>query len=40
LAADYTSVIHLEAGYISRLSADEQRAILDSNPVEFYSIQI
>jgi L-fuconolactonase len=40
LAADYASVIRMESGYISKLSADEQRAILEDNPVEFYSLQI
>jgi L-fuconolactonase len=39
LAADYISVIDLEAGYISRLSKDEQEAILQKNPLEFYSIR-
>jgi L-fuconolactonase len=40
LAADYASVIRMESGYISKLSADEQRAILEDNPVGFYSLQI
>ncbi len=40
LAADYGSVIQMEAAYISRLSEDEQRAILEDNPVGFYSLQI
>jgi L-fuconolactonase len=40
LAAGYKSVIDLEAGYISKLSADEQYAILQKNPVAFYSIQL
>jgi L-fuconolactonase len=39
LAADYKSVIDLETGYLSRLSSDEQHAILEENPHEFYSIQ-
>lgn len=39
LAADYASVINLEADYIERLSRDEQEAILQKNPIEFYSIQ-
>ncbi|MGC2172294.1 MAG: amidohydrolase family protein [Candidatus Sulfotelmatobacter sp.] len=39
LAADYTSVIDLEAGFIGRLSGDEQNAILEKNSVEFYSIR-
>jgi L-fuconolactonase len=39
LAADYKSVIELETGYISRLSKDEQKAILEKNPLEFYSIR-
>lgn len=38
LAADYESVIRLELDYIARLSSDEQTAILETNPVEFYSI--
>jgi L-fuconolactonase len=38
LAADYSSVIKLEADYISRLSSAEQHAILEKNPTEFYSI--
>jgi L-fuconolactonase len=40
LATGYKSVIDLEAGYISKLSADEQYAILQKNPVAFYSIQL
>jgi L-fuconolactonase len=40
LAAEYAAVIHLEANYIARLSADEQRAILEKNPIEFYSINL
>ncbi len=39
LAADYKSVIELETGYISRLSDDEQMAIMEKNPVEFYSLE-
>jgi L-fuconolactonase len=39
LAAGYKSVIELESGYISRLSSYEQNAILEKNPLEFYSIQ-
>jgi L-fuconolactonase len=39
LAADYASVINLETDYIARLSSDEQDAILQRNPIEFYSIQ-
>jgi len=39
LAADYTSVINLEADYISRLSSDEQHAILEKNPIDIYSIR-
>lgn len=39
LAADYTSVINLEADYIARLSCDEQHAIWEKNPIEFYSIR-
>jgi L-fuconolactonase len=38
LAADYPSVINLEADYVARLSIDEQHAILEKNPIEFYSI--
>ena len=40
LAADYTSAINLAADYIGRLSGDEQHAILEKNPKEFYSIQL
>ncbi len=40
LAADYTSAINLGANYIGRLSGDEQRAILERNPIEFYSLQL
>jgi L-fuconolactonase len=39
LAADYASVVNLEAEYIRRLSGDEQHAILEKNAKEFYSIQ-
>jgi L-fuconolactonase len=39
LAAEYRSVINLEADYIARLSSDEQHAIWEKNPSEFYSIQ-
>jgi len=39
LAADYASVINLETDYIARLSGDEQQAILQKNPIQFYSIQ-
>jgi L-fuconolactonase len=39
LAADYSSVIDLELDYIAKLSADEQRAILQENPIKFYSLQ-
>ena len=39
LAADYGSVIKLETDYIARLSNDEQDAILQKNPMDFYSIQ-
>jgi len=39
LAADYASVMNLESDYIARLSSDEQHAILQENPIEFYSIQ-
>jgi L-fuconolactonase len=39
LAAEYTSVIKVETDYISRLSANEQHAILEQNPIEFYSIR-
>jgi len=40
LAGDYASVMNLETSYISRLSADEQRAILEENPAKFYSIPL
>jgi L-fuconolactonase len=40
LAADYASVINLATDYIARLSADEQDAILQKNPTEFYSIKL
>ena len=40
LAADYGSVINLAADYIGRLSGDEQHAIFEKNPLEFYSIQL
>jgi L-fuconolactonase len=39
LAGDYASVIELEIDYIAKLSADEQRAILEENPIKFYSLQ-
>lgn len=39
LAADYASVIDLEVDYIAKLSVDEQRAILQENPIKFYSLQ-
>ena len=38
LAADYKSVIGFELDYLARLSTDEQTAILETNPVEFYSL--
>lgn len=38
LAGDYKSVINLVADYIGRLSGDEQRAILEENPMKVYSI--
>lgn len=38
LAADYKSVIKLDTGYINRLSDEEQNAILEKNPLKFYSI--
>jgi L-fuconolactonase len=38
LAADYKTVIDLQAGYISQLSGDVQNAILGKNPLKFYSI--
>jgi L-fuconolactonase len=40
LVTDYSATINLAANYIGRLSRDEQRAILEKNPVEFYSIQL
>ena len=39
LAADYKSVIRLGLDYIARLSSDEQTAILETNPVEFYTMK-
>jgi L-fuconolactonase len=39
LAGDYKSVINLTANYIARLSDDEQRAILEENPMKVYSIR-
>jgi L-fuconolactonase len=39
LAADYAYVIRLGTGYLARLSSDEQKAILETNPAEFYSIR-
>jgi L-fuconolactonase len=39
LAAEYTSVMKVESDYISRLSVDEQHAILEKNPIDFYSIR-
>jgi L-fuconolactonase len=39
LAAEYTSVIKLETSYIEQLSVDEQHAILEENPIAFYSIR-
>jgi L-fuconolactonase len=38
LAADYKSVVELETSYIGHLSNDEQRAILEKNPMQFYSM--
>jgi L-fuconolactonase len=38
LSADYKSVIELETSYISQLSNDEQTAILEKNPLKFYSV--
>jgi len=38
LAASYGSVIELETSYISQLSDDEQKAVLENNPLEFYSV--
>jgi L-fuconolactonase len=38
LAADYAHVIRLGIGYLARLSNDEQKAVLETNPVEFYSM--
>jgi L-fuconolactonase len=40
LAGDYKSVIDLAADYIARLSGDEQRAILEENPMKVYSIRL
>ena len=39
LAADYKSVINLANDFIRRLSLDEQHAILERNPIDFYSIR-
>lgn len=39
LAAEYTLVIKLETDYIGRLSSDEREAILEKNPIKFYSIR-
>ncbi len=39
LAAEYRSVIKVETDYIGRLSVDEQHAILEQNPIDFYSIR-
>jgi L-fuconolactonase len=39
LAADYKAVIQLETDFIARLSREEQKAILETNPAEFYSIR-
>ena len=39
LAGDYKSVISLATDYIARLSRDEQRAILEENPMKAYSIR-
>jgi L-fuconolactonase len=38
LAADYKSVVELETSYIGHLSNDEQHAILEKNPMQFYSM--
>jgi len=38
LAADYVSVIDLEVDFIAKFSVDEQRAILQENPIKFYSL--
>jgi len=38
LAAEYLSVINLEAQYIAELSADEQQAIWSTNALEAYGI--
>jgi L-fuconolactonase len=38
LAADYQSVVNIEAEYIAELSSDEQHAIWSRNPTDFYGI--
>jgi L-fuconolactonase len=38
LAAEYLSVINLEAQYIAELSGDEQQAIWSTNALEAYGI--
>lgn len=40
LAADYTSAIDLAAEYVGKLSNDEQYAILEKNPIKYYSIPL
>lgn len=40
LAADYTSAINLTAEYVGKLSNDEQYAILEKNPIKYYSIPL
>jgi L-fuconolactonase len=39
LAGQYASVTKAASDYLSRLSTDEQNAILEKNPIEFYSIR-
>ena len=40
LAADYSATINLAANYIGRLSQHEQHAILEKNPIKFYSLKV
>jgi L-fuconolactonase len=40
LAAEYSATINLTVEYIRRLSQDEQHAILEKNPIEFYSMKL
>jgi L-fuconolactonase len=40
LAADYSATVNLTVDYIRRLSQDEQHAILEKTPIEFYSLRL